>query len=116
VELGCDFGFIHGYREETDMNYFSIYPFGHFNGYVPLGALGGWYGGLGGGAMLAFYTADGERKPYTVPAFDVTTGFYIGKTRHYFTIAYTLRTDFGRINHKASLGYSYRFGIKEENR
>jgi hypothetical protein len=115
VELGCDFGFVHGYRDEGDMEYFSIYPFGHFNGYVPLGPLGGFYGGAGGGAMLAFYTLEGERKPYAVPAFDVTAGLYVGKKRHYLTAGYTLRTDFGRINSKVSLGYSYRFWEKEDS-
>jgi hypothetical protein len=113
VELGYDFGFVHGYRGEA-MEYFSLYPYGHLNAYVPLRALGGWYGGAGGGVMLAFYTLGGERRPYAVPALDLTSGFYVGKKRHYLTISYTLRTDFEDVNSKVSLGYCYRFGAKED--
>jgi hypothetical protein len=115
VELGCDFGFIHGYQDRADAGYFSFYPFAHLNGYIPLMSLGGLYGGAGGGVMLAFYSYEGEGRSYAVPAFDVTTGLYAGKGRHYVTAAYTLRTDFGQVNHKVSLGYSYRFGVREEN-
>jgi hypothetical protein len=109
LELGCDLGLVHGYREFPDMDYVSLYPFGHINGLVPLENWGLWYGGLGGGVMLAFYTLDGNPQNYTVPALDLTTGLYLGKTRHYLTISYTLRTDFEEVNHKLSLGYSYRF-------
>ncbi|MDR1239512.1 MAG: hypothetical protein LBK27_05320 [Treponema sp.] len=115
VELGCDFGFVHGYRNEAGLGYFSLYPFAHLNGYIPLMSLGGLYVGAGGGVMLAFYSYEGENKPYAVPAFDVTTGLYAGKGSHYATAAYTLRTNFGQVNHKVSLGYSYRFGVKEGN-
>jgi hypothetical protein len=110
LELGCDLGLIHGYREFPGLDYVSLYPFGHLNGLVPLGDWGCWYGGLGGGVMLAFYTLDGTRTNYAVPALDLTTGLYLGKNRHYLTIGYTLRTDFDEPNHKLSLGYCYRFG------
>jgi hypothetical protein len=115
VELGCDFGLVHGYRNRPDVEYFSLYPFGHINGYVPLGALGGWYGGLGSGLMLAFYTIGGSPVSHTIPAFDLTSGFYLGKNRHYITIAWTLRTNFADANHKVSLGYSYRFKEKKNS-
>jgi hypothetical protein len=55
--------------------------------------------------MLAFYTLDGTPQNHTVPALDLTTGLYLGKTRHYLTISYTLRTNFGEVNHKQ---YRYR--------
>ena len=110
LELGCDLGLIHGYREPPGLGYASLYPFGHLNGLVPLGDWVRWYGGLGGGVMLAFYTLDGNRETYTAPALDLVTGLYLGKTRHYLNIGYTLRTDFAEANHKLSLGYSYRFG------
>jgi hypothetical protein len=113
VELGFDLGFAHGYPDETEVSYFSLYPFAHLNGYLPLGPLGGLYGGAGGGVMLAFYAYEGDRRSYTVPALDLTAGLYLGEGRHYMTIAYTLRTDFGRANHKVSLGYSYRLKVKE---
>jgi hypothetical protein len=114
VELGLDFGFIHGYDNKPNMEYFSLYPFGHFMGFVPFGDRGGWFGGLGGGAMLAFYTTKaGETTPYAVPAFDVSTGLYLGKRPHYFMLAYTLRMTSEEQNSKVSLGYSYRFGGRE---
>jgi hypothetical protein len=116
VELGCDFGFVHSYPDKAGLGYFSLYPFAHLNGYFPLGPLGGLYGGAGGGVMLSFYSYEGEGTSYAVPALDLTTGWYAGKGRHYATAAYTLRTNFQRVNHKVSLGYSYRFGVKEENR
>jgi hypothetical protein len=112
-------GFAARRRDKPDTDYFSLYPFGHINGHVPLGFLrrlglrGGWYGGLGGGAMLSFYTADGNPDRRAVPAFDITTGVYIGKGRHYVTAACTVRTDFEKVNNKLSLGYSYRFEDKE---
>jgi hypothetical protein len=120
VELGCDLGLIHGYRDEPEMRYVSLYPFGHINLYAPLKIRGPWdgcwYGGVGGGVMLAFYNVDGGPQNYTIPALDLTTGLYLGKGPHYFTAAYTLRSGFFmEINHKLSLGYSYRFGTKEEN-
>jgi hypothetical protein len=113
VEPGFDLGFSHGYPDEAEVHYFSLYPFVHLNGYIPLGPVGGFYGGTGGGLMLAFYTYEGERRSYTVPALDLTAGLYVGEGRHYMTIAYTFRTDFGQANHKVSLGYSYRFRVKE---
>jgi hypothetical protein len=109
LELGCDLGLIHGYRDAPGLDYVSLYPFARLNGFVPLGDWGGWYGGLGGGVMLAYYTLDGTRTDYAVPAFDLAAGLYLGKTRHYLAIGYTLRTDFEELNHKLSLGYCYRF-------
>jgi hypothetical protein len=117
VELGCDAGFVHGYRDEPGMGYVSFYPFGHINGYVPLKVPGvrcGWYGGAGGGIMLAVYRIDGEARSYQAPALDVTTGLHAGRGRHYLTLGYTLRTNFTAFNHKAAVGYCYRFGGKEE--
>jgi hypothetical protein len=108
VEIGCDVGFIHGY-DESDVGYVSVYPFGHLNGFVPFGAYGGWYGGLGGGAMLAFYTVNDTTTPFTTPAFDISTGLYLGKNHHYFTLSFTVRTNFDVMNSKLAAGYSYRF-------
>jgi hypothetical protein len=79
VELGLDFGFVHGYEKRSGMEYFSLYPFGHLMGFVPFGDRGGWFGGAGGGAMLAFYTEAGETIPFALPAFDISTGLYLGE-------------------------------------
>jgi TolB-like protein len=108
LEIGSDIGMIHGY-EETDVEYASLYPFGHINIFVPFGEHGGWYGGLGGGAMIAFYTAGGETTAFTNGAMDITTGLYLGKNHRYFTAAYTIRTNFNAVNSRLALGFSYRF-------
>jgi hypothetical protein len=114
IDVGMDIGFIHGYEGWEDIDYFSLYPFGHFNGFVPFGEYNGWYAGVGGGLMTAFYTGNGEDNAFYVPIFDITTGVYLGNGSHYFTLEYTLRTPFERIfeavNHKLTVGYSFRFG------
>jgi hypothetical protein len=112
LELGYDFGFLHGYQA-GGLDYVSFYPYGRLNGYLPLGKLGGWFGGLGGGVMVAVYTFKGERQPHAVSALDLGTGLYIGEGPHYLTISYTLRTDFKEANSKVSAGYCYRFFAKE---
>jgi hypothetical protein len=58
--------------------------------------------------MAAFRTDGGQSRNYLVPAMDATTGLHIGKSPLFFTLAYTLRTDFDQVNHKVSLGYSHR--------
>jgi hypothetical protein len=113
MDIGCDFGFIHGYEGWEDIYYHSLYPFAHLNVFVPFGGYGGWYAGLGGGYMMAFYTGSGEDSASYVPAFDAATGLYIGKNHHYFTLTYTFRTritfEFEAVNHKVAVGYSFRF-------
>jgi len=102
-ELGIDFGFLSGV---TDVSYFSVYPFLHYALFVPIAEKHGWYAGLGGGFMYAAYTfPEGEASDYTF-AFDVTTGFVIGRV---FTISYTLRTNFSSANNKVAIGLIYRF-------
>jgi hypothetical protein len=89
----------------------SLYPFAHFNGFLPQKAGNlrlGWYAGIGGGLMAAFYADAGNRHTYLVPAMDAAAGVHIGKGSLFFTLAYTLRTDFDQVNHKLSLGYSHR--------
>jgi hypothetical protein len=109
VDIGCDFGILHGYMQKNDLGYFSLYPFSHINGFLPFGEYGGWYAGIGSGYMVAFYQEEGKNSIFSVPAFDVTTGLYLGKGSHYFTFEYTLRTTFEAVNHKVALGYSFRF-------
>jgi TolB-like protein len=110
VDIGCDLGFIHGYKGWEDIDYHSFYPFAHFNGLFPFGGFGGWYAGLGGGFMMAFYSGNGENNAFYLPAFDAESGFYLGGGRHYVTISYTLRTTtFETVNHKIALGYIFRF-------
>jgi hypothetical protein len=112
-DLGCDIGFIHGYKGWEDIAYHSFYPFAHFNGFVPIAEYGVWYAGLGCGYMMAFYSGNGENNASYVPALDAATGLYLGKNHHYLTLSYALRTkitfEFKAVNHKVTLGYSYRF-------
>jgi hypothetical protein len=110
-DIGCDFGFIHGYEGWEDIDYHSFYPFAHLNGFPPLpfSRYVRCFVGVGGGYMMAFYSGSGEDNAFYVPAFDVATGLYIGKNHHYATLVYSVRTTFEAVNHKAALGYSFRF-------
>jgi hypothetical protein len=113
LEAGFDLGLIHGYEERDDIGYYSFYPYAHFNFLLPFREYGGLFIGAGGGYMMAFYNEDRETTEFMVPAFDGTTGIHIGH-KHYFTLAYTIRTSFenlfAAINHKVSFGYTFRFG------
>jgi hypothetical protein len=119
LELGLDMGAVHADLYQEKVGYgMSLYPFAHFNGYLSrkVGDLRlGWYLGAGGGLMAAFRTDRGQSRNYLVPAMDATTGLHIGKRLLFFTIAYTLRTNFARVNHKVSLGYSHRIETKQKN-
>jgi hypothetical protein len=119
LEVGLDMGAVHAdlYQEKVGYD-MSLYPFAHFNGYLSR-KVGdrrlGWYLGAGGGLMAAFRTDEGQSRNYLVPAMDATTGFHIGRESLFFTLAYTLRTNFDRVNHKVSLGYSHRVETKQKN-
>jgi hypothetical protein len=119
LETGLDVGAVHGEGGRTKEGYdISLYPYVHFNGYLPRKFRDlhlGWYAGMGGGLMAAFRTDRGRRQTYLVPAMDAAAGIHIGKERLYFTIAYTLRTDFDRVNHKVSLGYSHRIETRRKD-
>jgi TolB-like protein len=113
IDAGLDVGFIHGYENRDDLKYFSLYPHGHLNVYLPLGNAGGFYIGAGAGYLLAFYETSGEKNAVRIPAAEAAAGFYLGRKNHYFKIAYALRTPFeqffGILNHKAAIGYSFRW-------
>jgi len=103
-DLGIDFGLAGGY---TDVDYYSLYPFAHYAGFVPFKA-GGWYFGAGFGFMLAAYQfPEGETKANTF-ALDICTGIII---KNIFNISYTLRTalDFQSASNKLAVGYIRRF-------
>jgi len=113
LELGCDFGIIHGY-DRKDIEYYSLYPFGHlvftpnikkYESRKPFIL----YVGIGGGAMISSYKTATEDNSFTTPAADLTAGFYIGQGHPCLHISYTLRATFSAFNHKAAIGYTYRF-------
>ena len=103
LEIGCDLGWISAME---NAGYYSIYPFAHYALFLPTGNNGGWYLGAGGGWMYASYTVDDLQMPVTSGALHLTTGFNVIK---FIDVSYTLRTNFKSINHKASLGFVYRF-------
>jgi hypothetical protein len=113
-DIACDAGILHGYEQKVDYDsrYFSLYPSAHFNFFVPFSFIG-WYIGAGAGWLYAYYGGDTDASTVSLWALDATSGFYLGAEHHYFNIAYTFRTDirmdFERINHKASVGYTFRF-------
>jgi hypothetical protein len=108
-DLGCDVGFIHGNQQRNDVNYFSLFPFLHFNGYLPIWGNFSIFAGTGGGYMIAFYSKDNESYTPMIPTFDANIGILYGKDNHYLSAIYTMRTTFEVYNHKMSVGYTYRF-------
>jgi len=103
-ELGCDFGFISMYDDVK--GYYSIYPFAHIGYFVPFKEKGGWFFSVGGGYMVINYSFPYGDDLSTVIGFNFTTGVNLWD---FLNISYTLRTDFGSANHKAAVGYVYRF-------
>jgi hypothetical protein len=103
LEIGCDIGWIS--RLENN-GYYSVYPFAHYSLFRPIGNNNGWYIGAGGGWMYASYTVDDLHLPVSSAALHLTTGFNV---LNFIDVSYTMRTNFKSVNHKASLGFVYRF-------
>ena len=103
LELGCDIGWVSTVENAV---YYFLYPFAHYSLFLPIGNNSGWYIGAGGGWMYGSYTVDDLSLLINEGAMDLTTGFNIF---NYIDISYTLRTNFKSANHKASLGFVYRF-------
>ena len=103
LEIGFDYGMISG---DTDVGYYSLYPFAHLAYFRPFTYAGGWYAGAGGGYMLGEYDFPRGKVPVNIIAADIIAGVNIGNM---IDISYTLRTDFGSVNNKVSVGYTYRF-------
>jgi len=103
LEFGLDFGLISGIK---DVDYYSLYPFIHYDVFLPFRKSGGWYAGVGGGYMLGEFTFPTGKVNENIFAFDFTSGVNIGNV---LDISYTLRTDFKSAGHKVAVGYTYRF-------
>lgn len=115
-DAGLDAGFVHGY--EADIQYFSLYPYAHFNLLVPFhddysSNIFSLHVGAGAGLMAAFYEIDDEKNTLLTPALDLTAGLITGPKKYYASIAYSFRTPFEQIftavNHRAVLGFGFRF-------
>jgi TolB-like protein len=116
-DIACDASFLHGYTKiDYELHYFSLYSSAHVGFFLPFDVLFGWgeigwglYAGAGVGWLYAHYKDDADTRSASIWALDATGGIYVGVGHLYFNIAYTLRTDFERINHKVSVGYMFRF-------
>jgi hypothetical protein len=103
LQIGFDFGLISG---DTEVDYYSMYPFAHLALFLPFPQSGGWYIGAGGGYMLGEYTFPEGKYPIDIFAADLITGVNI---LNMIDISYTLRTNFEGASNKISVGYTYRF-------
>ncbi|MCL1931440.1 MAG: hypothetical protein FWF55_06460 [Treponema sp.] len=104
LELGFDYGTISGIEDAK--NYSSLYPFAHYNLFLPFSRSGGWYAGAGSGYMLARYSFPEVSITRRIIALDLSTGINLWNI---LDVSYTLRTDFESANHKMSIGFTYRF-------
>ena len=116
LEIGMDAGLFSRYENS---GYFSVFPYIHYNFFLPVSKSGksGWYIGLGAGYMYARYSFDEnspehrylsvESEEFHFISGNAVTGFIIADA---LDISYTLRTDFKTVNNKLSVGYIYRFG------
>ena len=104
IELGCDIGLL---TLEPNVDYYSLYPFAHFAGFMPFKSKGGAYAGAGAGYLMAFYDfPEGEHDPVKILALDVLAGVNLW---NFLDISYTLRTNFKGASNKLSVGLTYRF-------
>jgi hypothetical protein len=119
LDVGIDAGFISRYEYEgkrTDVHYWSVYPYAHFNGYLPLGGrkkprIGGLFAGAGFGVMISSYkTAEQDLLPIQ-PAFDGTAGVLLGGKYGYFRLTYSIRVGLTKnvLLNRIVAGYSWRF-------
>ncbi|MCL2609009.1 MAG: hypothetical protein FWD94_03790 [Treponema sp.] len=114
--FGYEFGF---FGLDEGPGFSSMYPFGQFALFAPLGIRGGWFVGAGAGAYLnrGASAINFNEISEIVPTVEFTSGFLIGNL---VEISYTLRTsglsaDFPfleflfPLDHRVSIGFVYRF-------
>ena len=109
-DIGVDVGLL---TQVQEVSYWSLYPFVRYAVFLPFRNRGGWYLGVGAGLMYAEYAfySDDFKISHTIFAGDVSMGFLF---RDFLKISYTFRCGgnyylgFG-VNHKISVGYTYRF-------
>lgn len=116
IELGSDFGLVHGGWYAQDVGYLSIAPYLHLNIFVVLDTFSP-YLGIGGGASFSRYTYPSESHvdPVTVntPTLDLNVGYLWMFSHSVIDLRYTVKTtNFKSANGRFTLGYSYRFGFR----
>jgi len=104
VRVGCAVLFgtsvSHDYYSSTSIN-----PFIHYAFFLPLGNRGGWYAGAGGSLVTTSFETWNENGSTTFAAMDFTAGFKWG----WFSVSYTLRTNFSAFSDIISVGITHRF-------
>ena len=101
--IGVDFGLVSGME---DVGYYSFYPFAHLAFFMPFANSGGFYAGAGGGYLISEYDFSGTKYSLNLFAADAVVGVNLFNM---IDVSYTLRTNFDVANHKAAVGYTYRF-------
>ena len=110
VRVGGDFLFGRS-LEDSDFSSMSIFPFVHYAFFLPFGdrfpfAGSGWHIGTGAGFMTTTYSAAFDREGTdSFLAVDFATGVRLG----WFSISYTLRTNFSTFSDRLSIGFTHRF-------
>jgi len=103
LEIGLDVGLVSGIPDVVE--YYSLYPFGHYALFIPF-SIGGGYFGAGVGYMFGERTYQDLKDSISIIAADFILGLNI---LNFLDISYTLRTNFKSISNKFSLGLTYRF-------
>jgi hypothetical protein len=103
LEAGIDIGLG---SEDSQAQYYSLFPFAHYAFFLPFPTKGGWYIGGGGGYWMSAYSDPVGAAEENKAVVDFIAGLNLVNM---FDISYTLRTDFKGLSHKFSLGYVYRF-------
>jgi hypothetical protein len=109
INVGVDFGFVSGH---ANVNYYSFYPFVHYDFFLPFGKNINWYAGAGAGYMLATYILPEEetKTKENIFAFDLCTGIII-KSMFNISLALRIDTDFkpNSASFKLAFGYIKQF-------
>jgi hypothetical protein len=102
LQIGFDYGMISG---ETDVDYYSLYPFIHYAFFLPFNN-NGWYIGAGGGFKHSVFQFPEGQFTENVFVVELTTGVLLW---NWLDISYTARSDFNLLSNKISVGYTQRF-------
>jgi hypothetical protein len=120
-EAGSDFGLVHGEQGVRDVEYFSVAPYLHLNGFFfhdwfpgLESSYTGFYAGIGGGGSFSTYTYPSESHidPVTVNTlvFDGNVGMFLKFSHSVIDLRATIKTNFKYTGVSLSVGYTYRFG------
>jgi len=102
-DVGLELGLVSG---ETDVGYYSFYPFAHYAFFIPFAEKFGWYAGAGAGFMFASYSFDERKVASNTFAVDLSSGFILWNM---LNISYSFRTNFKTVGNKLAVGFVYRF-------